>query len=562
MHHDLASHVLESLLAIGVQEFCVCPGARNTPFVYPLAHSQKLKVYYWFEERSAAFFALGRSKVLNQPVAIITTSGTAAAELLPAAMEAHYTNVPLVLVTADRPRRFRGSGAPQAAEQVNLFGCYAHFSQDLEGGDSCSIQEWSLQGPAHLNVCLEEPVDSECQQLRIDETCLQQQNSVRRFFIHSKQREKKSSNILHPVFTYTSSTLDSKPDLDEDVTALETFFQTVRRPLVVVGSLAPSIAEKVVDFLVRLNAPVYAEAISGIREHSRIAHLRIHHLERSWEYARNRGYAIDGILRLGGVPTIRLWRDLEDQQRQVAVCSISDHPFSGLSRGGLLPLPLSSFLEREMPIPSYNSQLFEAWRLDSIASYQQLLELFLEEPQAEPSLIHRLSYLIPTHSRVYLGNSLPIREWDLAATFQDRSYAIGANRGLNGIDGQLSSFFGFSLPNQSNWGIFGDLTTLYDLAAPWILSQLEETQVQCVVINNGGGKIFSRLFAHPAIQNRHQIGFESVARLWKIDYQTYKGLPSLLPAEKSQLIEIVPDETATQRLWQAFHAKMSCRAHP
>src|ERR1700722_12018383 len=135
----LAKQVLEEIISQGVYEFCLCPGARNAPLIYPLVQSSQVRIYYWPEERSAAFFALGRIKATGRPVAVVTTSGTAAAEILPAAMEAYYTGLPLVLLTADRPRRFRGTGAPQAAEQVGLFSCYAHEMQDLAEEDECCL---------------------------------------------------------------------------------------------------------------------------------------------------------------------------------------------------------------------------------------------------------------------------------------------------------------------------------------------------------------------------------------------------------------------------------------
>ncbi|NGX43080.1 MAG: 2-succinyl-5-enolpyruvyl-6-hydroxy-3-cyclohexene-1-carboxylate synthase [Chlamydiae bacterium] len=156
MNSLLARHVLEEVGKTGVSEFCICPGGRNAPFVVALRFLTKVKQYHLFEERSAAFFALGRAKALDKPVAVLTTSGTAAAELLPATMEAYYSGVPLLLITADRPRRFRGSGAPQSADQVGLFGKYTIFSEDLAMTEICKIKQWDLSAPAHLNVCFEE----------------------------------------------------------------------------------------------------------------------------------------------------------------------------------------------------------------------------------------------------------------------------------------------------------------------------------------------------------------------------------------------------------------------
>ena len=134
-----ARAVIEEARAAGVREFCVCSGSRNAPLLAVLSKSD-LKLWTFVDERSAAFFALGRMKLTGAPVAVVTTSGTAAAELLPALVEAHYSGLPLFVITADRPARFRGTGAPQAIEQLDLFGVY---------------------GARHLNVEFDEPLIDE-----------------------------------------------------------------------------------------------------------------------------------------------------------------------------------------------------------------------------------------------------------------------------------------------------------------------------------------------------------------------------------------------------------------
>lgn len=141
---DSARRLIDDVRARGAREFCVCAGSRNSPLLVVLGAS----VYSFVDERSAAFFAIGRIKLHGAPVAVVTTSGTAAAELLPAAVEAHYAGLPLILITADRPARFRGTGAPQSIEQVGLFGVYAETSLD----------SWSGKGPLHLNIEFDEPL--------------------------------------------------------------------------------------------------------------------------------------------------------------------------------------------------------------------------------------------------------------------------------------------------------------------------------------------------------------------------------------------------------------------
>src|SRR5207253_10241334 len=145
---DVARRLIDNVRALGVVDFCVCSGSRNAPLIAVMKDA-----YSFVDERSAAFFAVGRARRDERPVAVITTSGTAVAELLPAAVEAYYSGVPLVLITADRPARYRGTGAPQAIEQEAIFGVYA--SRDASA--------WTGEGPLHINIEFDEPlIDEEC----------------------------------------------------------------------------------------------------------------------------------------------------------------------------------------------------------------------------------------------------------------------------------------------------------------------------------------------------------------------------------------------------------------
>jgi 2-succinyl-5-enolpyruvyl-6-hydroxy-3-cyclohexene-1-carboxylate synthase len=159
---------------------------------------------------------------------------------------------------------------------------------------------------------------------------------------------------------------------------------------------------------------------------------------------------------------------------------------------------------------------------------------------------------VPTQSLVYLGNSTPIRDWDLAAIREPRDWLVGVSRGANGIDGQLSTFFGMCRDGRDNWAVLGDLTTLYDLSAPWVLPQLEVGPIRIVVINNSGGQIFSRLYSSPVFLNRHQIGFEAWARMWQLEYQRWDTVPSDARLQDRVVIELCPDADATDRFWQGL----------
>lgn len=530
MNEEVTYQVLQSCILHGVNEFVVCAGSRNSSFVQALDSEKRLKTYYWPEERSAAFFALGRSKLTNRPVAVITTSGTASAELLPATIEAFYTSIPLVLITADRPQSFRGSGAPQSIEQIGLFSHFVQFCQDITPSSPCQLEKWLKTIPVHLNVCLAEPQK-------------QPKFQGKELFL------KYEPSMLAPI------------DFSDAKHKLDSFLGKVNHPLAIVSTLHPGAQESVAQFLLKLGMPIMLEGISGLREDPRLQDLCIQRTYKVLETAEEAGYPIDGILRIGGIPTHRIWRDLEYLEDSIKICGLNEQPFSGLSwTRCVAQVPIAKFLNAYTPFRQFDLAKAENWLKEEKEFQEKLFELFEEEDEAEPSLMHALSKHIPNGAHIYLGNSLPIREWDMAAIRDDKKWRMNASRGVCGIDGQLSTFLGLACKQRENWGIFGDLTALYDLVGPWILSQLQEIKVHIVVINNGGGKIFERMPHYKEmlnqhnriILNEHKLSFRPLADLWDLPYNCLKNFETFPKQQGSQLTEIVPDESATNRFWSKY----------
>jgi 2-succinyl-5-enolpyruvyl-6-hydroxy-3-cyclohexene-1-carboxylate synthase len=511
-----AARLLARLADAGVGELCLCPGGRNSPLVLAAERARGFVLRSFFEERSAAFFAVGRTRATGAPVAVVTTSGTAAAELLPAAVEAHYSGDPLVLVTADRPRAYRGTGAPQAIAQVGLFGMYAPTVFDGEQAeDELDLAAWDAESPVHVNVCFDEPL--------VDGPVPETQVVVR-----ARPRATRGS----------------------DTGPLVEFLARVRSPLVLVGPLDAADREQVADFLLRYAAPVYAEPASGLREERELADLLLTSGEGT---LAGGGADVDGVLRIGGVPTVRLWRDLEARLAHISVCSVARTPFPGLTRSALVrgrPGPIL----RSVAAPIVNRAATRALIARDWQREERLARLWEQYPRAEPSLVRKVSALVPAAALVYLGNSLPIREWDLAAHRRSRRWVVGANRGANGIDGQLSTFLGMCGPGRENWAIVGDLTTLYDLSAPWVVPGLEAGPIRFVVVNNGGGQIFARLSPHAALRNEHGRDFSGWAALWGLAYHRWETVPAAAPPEPRAVIELVPDREQTARFWRAYDA--------
>jgi 2-succinyl-5-enolpyruvyl-6-hydroxy-3-cyclohexene-1-carboxylate synthase len=482
-----AARLIEAIRAAGATEFCVCAGSRNSPLLAVLGEWD-LRLFSFVDERAAAFFAIGRAKLHGNPVAIVTTSGTAVAELLPATIEAYYSGIPLILVTADRPARFRGTGAPQSIEQIGIFGVYAETDLDA----------WSRTKPLHLNIEFDEPL--------LDAPV-----------ILSREDGEGSQNATTGASWLRSSHPEILRSAQDDGS---------RNPLIIVGGLAPHHRERVREFIRRANAIAYAEPLSGLREDPSLPLITAG--ERMIARA-----SFDEVIRIGNVPTLRFWRDLEE--REVKVTHYSDLPFTGLTRGSLHPVSELPALEGK------RDEAFFARDREQASRFARILD---EEPQSELAMFRALSRELAENTRVYLGNSLPIREWDLAATRESRGFAYEANRGANGIDGQLSTFLGWSDASRDNVCLLGDLTTIYDLNAPWIVPQLGHRRFRIVIINNGGGRIFSRVASlrvmngnvrERIVENTHDLRFEQWSAMWNID-----------------VTELRPDAAASQRVWARY----------
>ncbi|MEM6910920.1 MAG: 2-succinyl-5-enolpyruvyl-6-hydroxy-3-cyclohexene-1-carboxylic-acid synthase [Verrucomicrobiota bacterium] len=513
------TRLIETFRCCGIREFAYGLGSRNAPLLHALFGVRGFSGWSFVDERSAGFFALGRARASGRPVALVTTSGTAVAELLPALVEATYQALPLLAVTADRPKRFRGSGAPQAIEQAAIFGEYVEGVSDVAEGERWDLSAWSRRSPWQLNLCLEEPS-----------------------FGEGRAAEALPEESGPPA-----------GGLDEAAAVLSRFCNEYEEGLqVVVGDLKPWERSAVADFVHRLGAPVWAEGSSTLRE---VSGLRSQLLVGGEPELQGRRF-----LRLGGVPSGRFWRDLEGAP-QLEVLSVSAMPFSGLAREStFLRAPLEDLLPKTGVRP--HPRAVERLRRDA-GRFRRLEKALATFPGSEPGLVARLSQVIPPEATVFLGNSLPIREWTLAATRRDKRWDLHASRGANGIDGQLATFFGVAAEVEEAWALVGDLTALYDLNAPLILESMKRRpRLRIVVVNNGGGRIFGRLPAMQALakkdlaklEGRRDFPFSKWASLWRWKHLRVEGsepVPSDLP-EGGWLLELIPEDAQTEAFWEAI----------
>jgi 2-succinyl-5-enolpyruvyl-6-hydroxy-3-cyclohexene-1-carboxylate synthase len=516
-----AKNAVRQCLTAGVTEFVVCGGARNAVILEHLARlaaRDRIRVWSHFEERSAGFFALGRTMETGLPCAVVTTSGTAVAELLPAVIEASYQARPLVPLTADRPAAARHSGAPQTIVQPGIFGPHAHTDPAT----------WNGRGPLHLNVELPEEIDIPA----ADDDALP------------------APAAFEPAW--------EKPNVAELARWLRN--PGLRGMVVIIGGLEPTEREEVWHFCRALDVPVIAEATSGLRE--ALAVLQMPDGDRLL-----RQQPPSKILRLGDCPSGRFWRDLENLT-DVEVFSITRNGLPGIAREDIKVITGS--VDRVL------RALGEVEALGDMADHlvhrgrdaARIDELLEAHPDSEPALVRAISNYAALSESVFLGNSLPIREWNLFAQWDRPCTAVRANRGANGIDGQLSTWLGATAEVSGAWAVVGDLTALYDPAAAALLGQLETRGRVLAVINNQGGRIFERLPRLDSMSPRardwlvhpQEADFSAFAALWQMRHHriaTPDDLDAFDPeaaGESATLLEITPSAKETAAFWRAWSA--------
>ena len=495
-----------------ITTFVVCAGSRNLSLIQKLTNNFELKIIPHFEEREASFFALGLAKKLRRPVAVVCTSGTAVSECYSAVIEAHYQKIPLVIISADRPARYRGTGAPQSIEQNNIFGLYAAQSYDVSEAEF-TIEHLVVKGdgPVHFNVCVEDAA------------------------------------VL------------KEPTVPVAFRGIQNFLDGVRNPLVILGEIDIEQQRYVESWCAEFGASIYAEALSGLRESVRLDKQLIKGSDRCVKKLLEQRH-FDGVIRLGGVPTLRAWRDLEEYA--IPVISIDHRPFAGSTASSIHTEECTTLLPR-LGLDKKFMPSSATMQLDTRA-VKQLAHLLYTYPESEPALLYSLSHHIQSNDWIFLGNSMPIREWDLTASRKLPHPLINAQRGTNGIDGQLSNFFGSLDGNRHNWGIFGDLTMLYGLSSLSILKVFPSVPICLIVINNRGGDIFRRL---PSLQrsfkenpkleelilNEHELDFENVAKLWGMNFERTSKLDKPLRTLGKKLIEVCPNALQTELFWNAWN---------
>lgn len=469
---------MAELVAHGVTHAIVSPGSRSTPLTIAARWTDGLEVSIHLDERSAGFHALGLARASRRPVVLICTSGTAAANYLPAVIEAHYTGVPLLVFTADRPPELRDWGAGQTIDQVRLFGSHVrHFAELPVAGEVSAVHHRlatvravdaamaPMPGPVHLNWPFREPLEplAKPQDAPIDTTTV---------------RPLAGSRVTSP---------------DPSDAALINTLASHERGLIVAGpqDIEPATAKAIAELGLQLGWPIVAEPLSQLRRSGGVALSTADHLFKvGWADS----HVPDVVLRIGNSPTckpLRLWLERTGPTHHVLIDPDqrwNDATFIG---GPVVRTPL----ERIAPLIDVDrgpSDWTRTW-LAAEARATAAIEAELESGGLlEAAAARIVAAAVPSAGILYTSNSMPVRDLDSFAPLLDDPPMMLGNRGASGIDGVISSAAGAARTGRPTVLLIGDVAAVHDIGG-LIDSARRSIDLTIVVPNNDGGGIFSFL---------------------------------------------------------------------
>jgi 2-succinyl-5-enolpyruvyl-6-hydroxy-3-cyclohexene-1-carboxylate synthase len=584
---------VDELVRSGVRHFCVCPGSRSTPLALTIARHPAAKLWMHLDERSAAFFGLGLAKTLREPVVLVCTSGTAAANFMPAMVEAFSARIPLIALTADRPHELRDVGAPQTINQINLFGAHVKWFVDLAepdaspemlrymrtvAGRAVALARRGPAGPVHINCPYREPL------------------------LPDPAAALAASEARAEDRPYVTVSVGVRAPDTALVAALAADLRAMPHGLIICGPHDdPALADALARLAGALGYPILADPLSGLRngDHERALVLDCYDaFLRDAAFVKR--FAPQVVLRFGAMPVSKpllLYLERHQSCRLIVVDGdggwneptllASDMIYAdarllceAVLRHGVAALAGFSTSEpakAATPIWQQKSSAWaSAWQLADrsaraaiVARFGALDELF------EGQVFAELAALLPAGALLYAGNSMPIRDLDTFFPGGDHAIRLLANRGANGIDGVVSSALGAAAAELGPTVlVIGDLSFYHD-SNGLLAAMQHHLNLTIILLNNDGGGIFSflpqagdaehfeTLFGTP-----HGLDFRPLAQMYGARYERVESWETFrttvqhgLEAGGLHIVE-VPTERARnvtlhREIWQAVSAALA-----
>lgn len=563
-----ARALVAGLAAAGVEHACISPGSRSTPLTVAFAEQRAIRPWLHLDERSSAFFALGLARATGRPVALLCTSGTAAANFFPAIAEANLSRIPLIVLTADRPPYLRERGAAQTIDQLRMYGSHVRLSLDLpmpvgHPAEAAQAQMYAtravaaalgeLPGPVHLNVPFDEPL-------------------IAPPHLHPAPDLAANADRADLV-----AVANPRPGQVERAAAL---LASAQRPLIIAGpdiGLRPPCDAAIDDVAGDLRAPILADPLSHLRTSGPRSERVLDSYDAILRDPRSAALAPDAVLHFGGPPTSKVLNgmlaglrglpyilvDLPGGFRDPNLAAdtlVAGDPY-------LVATRLRELLE-SMPL-TFDPCWLDRWvtaNARARAAMQERCAAFAEP--FEGRIFTELQAALPAGFTIVASNSMPVRDLDSFVVTAPKPLVLAANRGANGIDGVVSSAMGAAAgPRHPVVLVIGDIALYHDMNGLWAAKR-HHLDITIVLVNNNGGGIFNYLpqAAHPTLFEEWfatptGLDFAQVAALYGAkhtvarDWGTFRSALASAIRGGFHLIEVPTDRARNvemhQQAWRA-----------
>ena len=564
--------IIEELVRHDTDCFCISPGSRSTPLTIAVAKNPRAKSVIFYDERAAAYYALGHARASGRPAVLICTSGTAAANYLPAVIEAAVEQIPLLVLTSDRPPELRDTGANQAINQTFLFGTHVRWFFD----PGCPCSEFTteallstidhavsktlqpLSGPVHLNFPFREP-----------------------FFENTETETNSKVETLPEQKVYVRNTAFSKVLPNSEIKAL-----LKNRPesgILSIGRVPADSLDSLKKLAEELAWPVFADVTSGLRLGENCPNRITYYDQLLIKDLDSANWEIEAVWHIGFPPTSKRWLTHWGENPAAQMVWIADHAErhdqshnfrwkieSGIAefckqvvselqlekRADIIPLKTQKWLQASAKVEAVMEQHFP------LNSEKKEIDDF--------ALSRRLTEIIPETHGFFIGNSIPVRAVDMLGSGKGAEIPTALNRGASGIDGLISSACGYSSGLKRPVSLLiGDLSAMHDLNSFKLLAESPEP-VFVVLLNNHGGGIFSFLpvakqtdIFETFFGTPHSNDFLSVAEMFGLNYfrpdsisAFVKDYRQAVRENKSAVIEIFTERDKNPQQLEALAQKL------
>ena len=532
------------LYAYGVREVVISPGSRSTPLAIAFEAHPNIKTWIHPDERSAAFFALGLIKGSERPVAILCTSGTAAANYTPAIAESQISRIPLIVLTSDRPHELRSVGAPQAINQVNMFANYINFQFDMPVADGSQEMfntiNYQMQiasqylygphrGPIHFNLPFREPLTPD---LEMTENL-------------------KSEHKILPHYQKNIDIQDIKNVLKD------------KKGLIIVGDMQHQAVDQILTYATIHDLPILADPLSQLRKYNHPNVITTYDLL----YRSHLNIDADFIIRVGK-PVIskklnqwltrtNAFQILVQNNDKIDVFPTPPHISYEISA--------NDFFRSLVNEPTVNRKdWIERWQSIEAQSRKAITQ-HMSQATDESAFVSTLIQKLTKDDALFVSNSMPIRDVD--NLLFDSEVEVYANRGANGIDGVISTALGMAVHKKVTL-LIGDLAFYHDMNG-LLMAKLNDIHINVVILNNDGGGIFSYLPQKTAAEQYFErlfgtptgLNFEYTAMLYDFSFKRLNNITDFSQVSfsnmNSYIYEILTNREDNLEQHQLLYKKLS-----